>query len=180
MSEKLTITEALSEINLIKKKIAKKKETILATLVIASHLPDPHEKHGGSESFVKQEMQSIQDLSDRLIRIRSAIAEANVKNEIQISDAKSSIYDWLTFKREIADDMINFTQSVVKQVETHNTRVSNQPQVYKTDDGKTQLVEYKVNIDQTEWIKKNENYVEKKEKLDGQLSLKNATIVIEI
>lgn len=180
MSEKLTITEALSEINLIKKKIAKKKETILGALVRAAHVADPYVNQGGSEAFLKSEEQAILDLSRRLIKIRSAIAKANVESTVLINDEQQSIYDWLTFKREIADDLIAFTQNACRQVETHNSRVAQQPQVYKTDDGKTHLVEYKVNIDQGAWLKKNEDLVEKKEKLDGQLSLKNATIVIEI
>ncbi len=177
--EKLTITEALSEINLIKKKIAKKKETVLGTLVRASHLPDPYVNQGGSEAFVKSEQQSINDLTNRLIRIRSSIARANVENRVTIGGLEQSIYDWLTFKREIADDLIAFTNNVHRQVEQHSQRAAQQPQVYKTEDGKTQLVEYKINVDQGEWLKKNEDLVEKKEKLDGLLSLKNATIVIE-
>ncbi len=44
--EKITITEALSEVNLLKKKIEKKKEMILANLAKFKHVPDPYEKQG--------------------------------------------------------------------------------------------------------------------------------------
>lgn len=176
----ITITEALSEINLIKKKIAKKKETILGCLVRPSHLPDPFEKDGGSKDFVANETRAIEDLIKRWVKIRSSIAKANVEYMITIDGKSQSIYDWLTFKREIADDMIAFSNQIVGHLNAHSNRAANQPQVYKTDDGKTELVKYSVSVEQADWIRQNEMFTQQKEKVDGQLSLKNATIVIDI
>ena len=54
MTSRITITEALSEINLIKKKIEHKKKTAMGLLVKAEHAKDPYESEGGTKSFLRE------------------------------------------------------------------------------------------------------------------------------
>jgi hypothetical protein len=58
----LTITEALSEINLIKKKLVSKRGNVTQNLTRALHVKDPYESQGGSEAMIRAEVQSIADL----------------------------------------------------------------------------------------------------------------------
>lgn len=178
--EKITITEALSEINLIKKKVDKKRQTILGLLVKAKNLPDPMQSQNGSKEFIKSEVQSMEDLNTRLIRLKGSIAKANIDNKIKVNGYEKNIHDWLIWKRDISKFEIGFTGEVYKTVKSHFDSLQKQPQVYKTEDGTTKLVEYESMVEQGDFLKKAEDLQEVFDKLDGQLSLKNATIVIEI
>lgn len=92
--EKITITEALSEVNLIKKKIASKQNRITTALVRATHVADPFESEGGSKAMIKSELQGIHDLNRRLARIRAGISQANLETEITIGEDNRTIHDW--------------------------------------------------------------------------------------
>ena len=177
---KITITEALSEINLVKKKISAKQAKIQSALVQAEHIADPFLSEGGSEAMIKAESQGIYDLNYRLAKIRAEISHANLTHKISLGEDSRSIHDWLIWKREIATGQIRFTKEVHEAIKNHNKSSSDRPQVYKDSEEKVQLVKYKINVDYADWLKREAELNEKLEKLDGQLSLKNATIVIEI
>lgn len=176
--EKITITEALSEINLIKKKIEKKELVVVGNLVRVKHIQDPLE--GGSQVYVARELQAINDLNKRHVNIKSAIAEANIKNFVTIHDETKSIFDWLTWKRDIADKQVKLFQQINHGVKNHLDSQSQRPNVYKDDAGKVMLVEYELNVDYSTQLLAAQILGDTIEKLDGQLSLKNATIQIEI
>ncbi len=180
MSEKITITEALSELNLIKKKIDKKKEMILANLAKVKHVPDPYAKQGGGAQANLNELQGIKDLSTRLIRIRGSIAQANLNNKISINGHELSIHDWLTWKREIAPLKQKFFLDLCQKTKQNMDHWAKTPQVFKDEEGKTHLAEYESNIDYADIMKEAEHLGDCLEKLDGQLSLRNATIVIDV
>jgi len=177
---KMTITEALSELNLIKKKIKAKQEKIRSALVHISHMPDAFASEGGSAKMINHESQSISDLSVRYTKIKAAITEANIKNMVQIANINMSIHDWLTWKREFATTNIEFLKVCCNTVKAHMDQYGKSPQVYKDANDQTQLVKYSYNIDYSQWIKNLENVSDIHEKLDGQLSLHNATVIIEI
>ena len=176
----LTITEALSEINLIKKKIEKKQSVVTSNLVRAKNQKDPLENQGGSKDYIKNEIQSINDLMTRLLKLKGAIAEANITNKIAVNGRTLSIYDWLNWKRDLSASDLKFNSSIPVSVKQHLDNAANRPQIWKDDDGKTHLVEYELNVDYGDFLKKTEQITETLEKLDGQLSLKNATIVLEV
>lgn len=178
--EKMTITEALSEVNLVKKKVEKKSLNVLQNLIRAKHLKDPFEADGGSKKVNESEVQAIDDLNSRLIKLRAAISRANLDNSIAIDKTKMSIHDWLIWKREVSKSASEFAQKIPQLVKTHIDQVTRQPQVYKDSEEKTHLVDYEINIDYPGFIKRSERISDSLEKLDGQLSLKNATIVVEI
>lgn len=178
--EKLTITEALSEINLIKKKTEKKETNVLSNLYRAKHIKDQLEKEGGSKTFVYSEIQAIKDLMKRYIKIKGAIAKANIENQITVNDKTMSIHDWLNWKRDCSKGEIEFNTKIHNQVKNHFDAIQRQPQVFKDDEGKTHLVEFESNVEYGDFLKSAENLQETFDKLDGQLSLKNATIVVEL
>lgn len=177
---KITITEALSEVNLIKKKITSQQASVLGMLWRPKHIKDIFESEGGTEALIKRNTQSLTDLSKRLEKIRGAIAAANLDNEITIGETTKTIFDWLTWKREASESQLKFTKQVYDSTKGELDRLSRSPQVYKDDEGKTHLLEVVPNIDLGEYLRKQEILTEVIEKLDGQLSLKNATILIDI
>lgn len=176
----MTITEALSEVNLISKKIDSKKPVILMNAIRNEHLPDPYEKEGGSSEMVKREWQSLSDLSRRLEKVRAAISQANLANTIRIDETEKTIHDWLVWKRETQKWSQEFISQVLNQVKQNQGQFERAPQVFKDQDGTVKLLKLTVNVDIPEWQRRLENNVELTEKLDGQLSLKNATITVTI
>lgn len=176
----LTITEALSELNLIKKKIEGKKKTILSNLTRPKHLVDPFLKEGGSKDYIHHEIQSIKDLMSRYLSIKGSIAKANTTNNVSINGKTMSIHDWLNWKRDLSANDLKFNEAIHISVKNQLDQQQKFPQVYKDEKEQTHLLEFESNVDYGDFIKKTEEITEFIEKLDGQLSLKNATIILDM
>lgn len=178
----ITITEALAEIPLIAKRIAKKKEFIKGYLYRQSAIRDPHEKSGGSAALIQSEMQGIRDLQARLIRIRSAVQQANQTSQLTVEGQTMTIADWLTWRREIAPDHTAFLRDTFNQIVRLRQKASSEGVAIKpsTDDNSDLTRDYIVNIDEAVLSQSIENLEIVMGTLDGKLSLANATIKIEI
>lgn len=176
---KITITEALAEIPTIVKRVEKKQQFIGNYLYRQSAVRDPHEKDGGSAVLIEKEMQSIKDLQNRIIAIRSAIQEANNNNKITVDGETKTISDWLTWRREISASQKAFLEVLSRNLSNvRNDAMKKGVQVSDKDSGNwTDII---VNINEKDLSEKIENIETVLGTLDGQLSLKNATIVIEL
>lgn len=177
----LTITEALAEMKTIHKRVEKKKEFIVANLVRQDKLKDPLEKDGGSEVVIGREIQAIGDLWQRLVTLRAAVNRANLNNSITIDGATRTVADWLTWKREISahaktlwDTMINQINSVKQQAAQKGLRVTTSGTLAETPDDVIVALNLSKIAAEREGL---ENILGT---LDGQLSLKNATITLEV
>lgn len=177
---RMTITEALSEINLVKKKLEASKVEITGNVARAKHLDDPYASAGGSSTYNARKLHSIYDLQTRLVSLRSAIARANLDNKITVGSREMSIHDWLTWKREVSAFEDGLLRGISEKVKTHLNHTAKNPSVYKDNLDNTKLVEWELLVDQVAITKFQETLMETQEKLDGQLSLKNATITVEI
>lgn len=176
---KLTITEALAEIPTIEKRIEKKREFIFNYLYRQSSVRDPHEKDGGSDTLIAHEKQAIDDLQKRLITIRSSIQKANSENTITIGDQTMTIVDWLTWRREVAPKEQNFLQDLISKInELRQQAIRQGVTIIDKDPGFSS--NYVVNINERELANEIEDLEKILGTLDGQLSLKNATIVLEL
>jgi hypothetical protein len=178
MSE-ITITEALAEIPTIEKRIEKKREFILNYLYRQSSIRDPHEKDGGSGVLIAREKQAIADLQERLIKIRAAIQKANAENTIVVGDQTRTIVDWLTWRREIAPKQRYFLQNMISKIQEMRQKAIRQG-VSVTDKDAGFSSDYVVNINELELANEIEELENILGTLDGQLSLKNATITIDL
>jgi len=174
-----TITEALAEVPTIEKRIMKKQQFIENYLYRQSVVRDPHEKSGGSAVLIEQELQAIQDLQNRLIAIRAAIQKSNHENTITVGNTTRTIADWLTWRREIAENIRRFYNglsgklSAVRQdAMRKGIAVSDKDAGYSPD--------YIVNINEKDLADRVEDIENVLGILDGQLSLKNATTFIEL
>ena len=178
MSE-ITITEALAEIPTIEKRIEKKQQFILNYLYRQSSIRDPHEKDGGSGVLITREKQAIADLQERLIKIRAAIQKANAENTITVEDQTRTIVDWLTWRREVAPKEQYFLQEMINKINSMRATALRQG-VSVTDKDTGFSSDYVVNIYERELAQQIEEMEIILGTLDGQLSLMNATIKVEI
>jgi hypothetical protein len=175
----ITITEALAEIPTIEKRIEKKQQFILNYLYRQSSIRDPHEKDGGSGLLIAREKQAIADLQERLIKIRAAIQKANAENTITVGEQTRTIVDWLTWRREIASKQRYFLQEMIGKIQEMRQKAIRQG-VGVTDKDAGFSSDYVVNVNELKLADEIEELEYILGTLDGQLSLKNATIMIDL
>lgn len=180
MKQTITITEALQELKTIDDRISKKHRVITDYLYRQNTQRDPFEKDGGSTKLIAENMQAIRDLMERKVAIRSAIHEANHANTITMGKTTRTIADWLVWRRDVAPSMQQLLQGLYSKLQ--NVRVDasrkNLPVVSSAPSDVT--LDIVVNIDEAQLVAQIEELSEILSTLDGQLSLKNATITVTV
>ena len=174
----ITITEALAEIKTIGKRIDKKQEFVFGSLARQEGARDPLEKDGGAEVVVSRERQAINDLQTRVVELRRGIQRANDSTIVQIGGAERSISEWLIWKRDVAPkrrDFLNKMSGGLKQLRENAKR---QGQNVVQIGAAQQFSDIVVSIDELALAKEIEELEKILGDLDGQLSLKNATVPI--
>lgn len=176
----LTITEALAELKTIQKRIEKKREYVASYLARHEGFKDPLEKDGGSTVVVARERQAIGDLETRHVAIRTRIQQANHATVIGINGLTKTIAEWLTWRKEIAPG----AQATVHKLRNTITHARGQAQqkgyavaTAATATAPTDLV---INIDEAALAAEAETLETVLGTLDGLLSLKNATVFIDV
>lgn len=176
-----TITEALAELKTLDKRIVKKEEFVMQYLVRQDMYKDPLEKEGGSVTAVGREIQAITDLRERVVAIRRAIANKNAVEKITIGSQERTISDWLTWRREVAPKRQQFLVKIAGRISfLRKDALQKSVNVIAGNATPAQPTDVLVNISETELQKWLENMEEVLGTLDGQLSLKNATLTIEV
>jgi len=174
-----TITEALAELKTLTARIGKKREFVTGILGRQEAFKDPHEKDGGSRGLIERERQAIGDLETRVVAIRSAIQLANRSNQITAGEKTKSINDWLTWRRDVAPEQKRFLATIQSHV--GKIRQNAQTKGLAVNAGETaKPTDVVINVDEYALAKEIEALEEILGHLDGQLSLKNATITIEV
>lgn len=175
-----TITEALAELKVIDKKIEKKREFIRAHLTRQEQMRDPLEKDGGQAAAIAVEEQAIGDLLERKVRIRLEIARANDVNYITIGSTSRSIAEWLIWRREAAPTLREHLASLTEQVNFARTDAKRRGGALVQPGETGKLTDVVVNIGEREFAARVEALEEVLGTLDGLLSLKNATIQVDV
>lgn len=175
----LTITEALAEIKTIDKRIEKKREYITQYIARQEGAKDPLEKDGGSVEVIRRETQAINDLYNRLINLRTGIQRTNNATEVTIGTNTMTISEWLVWRREIAPPTRTYLHKLRQSFHTLRDQTRRQG-VQLVSPGNTgeKPTDVIVNIDEATLAKEIEAMEETLGALDGQLSLKNATVQI--
>lgn len=178
MTKETTITQALAELKTINKRIENKTQTVGKYLTQPDDKRDPLERQGGSAKMIEEERQSIDDLWVTQIRIRRAVEDANIANEITVEGVTRSIAEWLIWRREVAKSrkmfLSSMAQSIARQRELAHSvtlRMSGSGQEART-------VDIIVNLNEKELMNDIEHLDSVMGQLDGQLSLKNATLFV--
>lgn len=177
----ITITEALAEIKTIGKRLEKKREFIRQYLVRAEGVRDPLEKDGGATKVILQERQAIGDLEQRIITLRRGIQAANDTTLVTINDITRTIAEWLTWRRDVAPGQKSFLQTVRQGLLNvrENAKKQGAALVAATaTTAETKPSDIVVNIDELAIAQELEEIEDTLGQLDGQLSLKNATVAI--
>lgn len=173
-----TITEALAELKMIDKRIEKKREFVSSYLMRHEMVRDPHEKDGGSVTAVARELQAIHDLEERKVRVRRRINEANLQTML-VNGATRSIAEWLIWRREVATSIGTFYDGLSNRIaQTRKEAVTKGVAVVSTGDSPKPM-DIVVNLNEQDLARWREEHAALLETLDGQLSLKNATTLVE-
>jgi hypothetical protein len=183
---KITITEALAEIKTINKRLVNKREAVIAYLTQPDSARDPLEGKGGSQKFIEEERQSIDDLVQRIVTIRGKIARSNDETIITIKGKSRSLTEWLAWKRDTTalssaflDKMRDTIQSARSLAQTRGMGRSAM-HVQASIGGDQKPGGITVYLDEAALNKELEEFAEIIDTFDGQLSLKNATTTIEL
>ena len=177
----MTITEALAELKTLQKRIEKKREYVTQFLLRQDGLKDPLEKDGGSTVVIQRERQAIADLDTRRVAIRTGIQKINQSTYITVADITKTIAEWLTWRKEIAPGEQSFVTKLRSGIANARQQAQQKGWGVAAKDGTaaapTDLV---INIDESALAAEAEQIENILGTLDGQLSLKNATVMIDV
>ena len=177
----LTITEGLAEIKTIGKRIEKKREFIGQYIARQEGLKDPLLNEGGSRKVIERERQGIRDLEERIVTIRRSIQTANSTETIALGGESRTIADWLVWRREVSAGRQAFVNRLRTSIINIRTDAQKKGMAVVTKESEArELSDIIVNVDESEMAAEAERIEEILGALDGQLSLKNATIAIEV
>jgi len=183
----ITITEALAEIVTLNKRLVSKRQGILDYLVRDEKLKDPIKDAGGSVEYVKRERQSIADLEKRVVAIRTAIQQANLATPLTLEGRTMSIFEWLSWRREVAANAQTFLSAMSTKIVQERARINYKGNrssigvsaIASVDTG-SEAAQAVVNVDEGELRKEQDALETLLGTLDGKLSLFNATQKIEL
>jgi hypothetical protein len=176
----LTITEALAEIKTINKRLEAKRNGLMPFLARQDGVRDPLEKDGGSLSFIVSERQAVGDLGKRVVALRRGIQKANDSTIVTINGASRTISEWLTWRREIAPGEQAFLGKLRSHINGLRENAKRQGAVLVGPGATAQApTDFIINISESDLGAQIEGLEETLGVLDGQLSLKNATTIIE-
>lgn len=162
----MKITQALADVKLTKNKINSKQMTIQKYSVRTSNMVDPMAKEGGSAEFVKRELQAIRDLNTHIVILRRKINNTNMQAQFTIHGETKSVFDWLTWRREVGNSYRSFLAAL------HN--IPEKAQTTLASKANPEGVELVNNLDEVSLIKELEHVKTILDTLDGELSLFNA------
>jgi len=178
----LTITEALAEIKTIGKRVDAKRQFVSQYVARQEIVRVPLANQGGSAAAIKAELQSIHDLEERAINIRLAINAANVATMVTVAEVTRSIAGWITWRRDVAPKVKAFQAGMRSGIanirrESLQKGMNIVQSVNSTEQSDKNVV---INVDELALAKEAEEMENVLGTLDGLLSLKNATVLIDV
>jgi len=177
----LTVTEALAEIKTIEARIAKKEELIRANLVRDERFRDPLAPLGQFEA-VRRELQARDDLEERRVQLRRAIQRVNESTDVTVGGQTRTIADWLVWRREVAPKrqaFLSILWGTIQQAREKATKAGGQL-VSGEKESTPSAGNLVVNVDEQKLAAEREELETILGQLDGLLSLKNATVGVEL
>lgn len=173
-----TIAEGLQEIKTLHKRIEKKREFIKNCLCRYNQMRDPHEKDGGSNLIIKKERQAIKDLEDNVIEIKLKIDAANANTSVKVCAEVRTIAEWLVWKRELAVKKKRFLELLQSSIQSVRNQAIQKGSSVVESDIKAAAMDIIINVNEMELANEIEQMENILSTLDGQLSVKNATVQI--
>lgn len=175
----LTITEGLAETKLIANKLAKKRDLVQQYILRQDIVLDPFQKDGGSAKYIAENMQAIKDLEARLVKIRTAISDVNLKTSVAVGGETKTVAEWLAWRREVSEGRLGFLKQLAAKADNFR-KMAVESQRKAQDDSKAVGWNLVVEYDEKALHAEIEGIRETLDVLDGRLSLVNATTAIDI
>lgn len=176
-----TVTEALAELRTIGKRLEKKRGFVRGYLWRQEMRRDPFEKEGGAWEVLARERQAIGDLEERVVVLRRAITEANLSTELDVLGEVRSVYDWLTWRREVSEGRRGFLGGLQSELSGMRSEAARRGvRVTARGDEPADHQDIVVNVSEKELAESAERLEEILGVLDGKLSLVNALTVVEV
>ena len=177
----MTITEPLAELKTIKKRIEKKREFVGQYLARQDGVKDPLEKDGGSAVVIARERQAVADLETRVVAIRTNIQKVNQATPITVEGITKTIAEWLTWRKEVAPGQQSTLATLRRTIQGVRQQTQQKGlQTLAPGGTATSPGDVIINVDEGQLAKDAEQLETILGTLDGQLSLKNATVMIEV
>lgn len=175
----MKITEAMSEVKLCAKKVVSQRDFILRNLRREEWRKDPFEKDQTTqEAQVKAAIQSISDLEKNMVAYRYAITKANMKEKISLEGTEMTIAEWLIWRREVLPLRKQLLNTLANQIaNTSEQRVS---RTFPGRDAEQAPVNFVINVSDKWLMAEIEKLDAIEQRLDGQLSMLNSNIDIEL
>lgn len=175
----VSITEALAERKTLEKRLAKKRAFVKQYLVRQKIVVDPLADADGrtSAKAIRAELQSIDDLEQRIVKIRSVINAENRVTTLTIHGATRSVAEWLWWRREVAGGRKAFLLGLLDHIRMARAEASKHASAPGTEAGRYDLV---VEYDEGALHKEAEDLDMILGALDGQLSLLNARTAVHL
>lgn len=177
----ITITEALAELRTLAKRIEKKQEFVLNNLARQDGLKDPHEANGGTRKLVGESLQSIADLEDRELHIRTAIQASNLNSTLMVEGVTHSVAEWILWRRNISAAQKGRINRISATIDALRKRSSQQGNTVVTiNQTPTALTDLVVYVDEASLATISEQIETILGTLDGQLTLLNSITTISV
>ena len=162
----MTITEALAELKMLQKRIAKKESGLEPYLLRQDKVKDPLSAEGGSAAWVAAQRQGLSDLHERIVKIRGSINRA--------------IADWIVWRRDVAPLVARLHSALNGAVRQARDFAKSKNVRLLTDGSEAGPDDIVVSFRETDLQAEIEAHEELMGTLDGKLSLLNATTLVTI
>lgn len=181
MKAKTTITEALAELKTLDKRIESTRDFILRYGIRQGSTIDPLADEGGSDAEIPRRMQSLSDLLQRKVDIRTAINAVNATTTLEVAGIKRTVAEWIVWRREAFKQELDAYQRLQQQITAARKDCANKNLTIREDGQQpTKVTEVSCFIKEGQIQKNIERLTTIESTLDGQLSRINATTTVEI
>ena len=175
----MKITEAMSEIKLFANKIESQSDFIYRNLKRPENIKDPFDKDGSTQQAqVNAAIQSINDLESNIVHYRSAITKANMEQIVELEGIKMSVAEWLIWRREVYPIRKHMLTTLAHGLASRNEEGRRGD--FGRGEVNMQPVDYIVNVSDKWLLAEIQKLETIEQRLDGQLSMLNATVDVTV
>lgn len=177
----MTITEALAEIKLLTKRHASEHQFVMQNLYRQDAYKDPHLNDGGSEEVISRKLQSLAHLRERIVKIRSAINHVNASKFLVIEGVERTVADWIIWRREVAPLENQALSQMASQIASARQQAQQKGLSVRGPGEEAQAInDLHINLSEADLQEDRTRLETILGRLDGQLSLANATTYVVV
>lgn len=180
-TQTLRISEAMAEIKLAVKKISTSLDFVMRNLKREDYRKDPFEKEGSTqEAEVQAAIQSMRDNQLRIVSLKSAINQSNMTTTLTVEGVTQTVAEWLIWRRDVLPISKKILLALANGLAdvTHST--PSPRRAYTTPTPIEPIPNWVVNVSDRTVLNELQKLETIEERLDGALSVLNATTEIVV